>query len=70
MPPLQDDAQKLAAEAAALAAEAKTQDTDALVDQWLADYFPPNLVTRNSAAWQMISTAAAELKRRLKGSSQ
>lgn len=60
------EAQDEAAHPAADAAREEV-DTGALVDQWLADYFPPTLVTRDSAAWQHIAQAAAELKKRLKG---
>lgn len=47
--------------------ENPSQDTDLLVDQWLAEYFPASRITHDSAGWQHILTAAAELKRRLKG---
>lgn len=42
-------------------------DTDTLVDEWLAQYFPASLITRDSAGWQHILAATEELKRRLKG---
>ncbi len=69
MADMETEAQALEAEAAKLAGEATAQEgaTDALVDQWLADYFPPSFITRDSAAWQHITAAATELKRRLKG---
>ncbi|MCL4504115.1 MAG: hypothetical protein M1438_20010 [Deltaproteobacteria bacterium] len=42
-------------------------DSDNLVDEWLAEYFPATTISRDSAAWQHIQRAAAELKRRLQG---
>ncbi len=45
----------------------KKIDTDAVVDQWVAEYFPDSIISRASAGWQHILTAVAVLKRRLKG---
>jgi len=42
-------------------------DTDLLVEKWLEEYFPDSTISRDSAGWQHILNAAAELKRRLKG---
>ena len=56
------DAEKAEAPAGAPA----PHDTDAIVNQWLAAYFPATLITRDSAGWQHILAAAEELKRRLR----
>jgi|GEM_PF-1674529 hypothetical protein len=66
---LEQEAQAVEAAAGNLETDTRSPDAgaDALVDQWLADYFPPSFITRDSAGWQHIIAAAAELKRRLKG---
>ena len=40
---------------------------DAVVDQWIVDYFPESVITRDSQGWQLFQQAAMVLKQRLKG---
>lgn len=42
-------------------------DTDALVEQWVTEYFPESVITRNSEGWLLFQRATKALKQRLKG---
>lgn len=45
----------------------ETRNFDAVVDQWVVDYFPESVITRDSQGWQLFQQAAAALKQRLRG---
>lgn len=62
-----EDPEKDMAAAPAPPKGGKAPDTDQVVDQWVEEYFPPGVITRDSQGWQHFQEAAEVLKGRLKG---